>query len=190
VVTAPFDAELFGHWWFEGPRFLESALRHLATMEGAPRPTTPPEYLRANPVQQVAEPAVSSWGDGGYFKVWCNGGNDWVWRPLQQAQEAYTRQFKAHGMPVGGWRLRVVKQITRELLLAQSSDWPFIVTMGTQMGYARQQPLVHLNRFWRLMDLWQQESEALSEDQLRDLQQLEDRDNIFPDVNPAAFSVA
>ncbi len=190
VITAPFDAELFGHWWFEGPRFLESALRHLATLPGAPRPTTPSAYLRANPVQQVAEPATSSWGDGGYFKVWCNAGNDWGWRPLLQAKDAFARAINARGVPSHGWRARVVKQAARELLLAQSSDWPFIVTMGTQMGYAKQQPLVHLNRFWRLMALWDQETEAITEDQLRDIQQMEDRDNVFPEVNPAVFASA
>ena len=27
VVVAPYDAELFGHWWFEGPEFLEFFIR-------------------------------------------------------------------------------------------------------------------------------------------------------------------
>lgn len=185
VVVAPFDAELFGHWWFEGPAFLESTLRTLAQLPGAPRPTTPPAYLRANPEQLVAEPAVSSWGDGGYFRVWCNEVNHEVWRPLQQARVALTNALAAGSRLPALWSTRVSQQAVRELLLAQSSDWPFILTMDTQTGYAKQQPAVHLSRFWRLLALW--DRDTLTDEELRDLMQMEARDNIFRDVNPSLY---
>ena len=186
VVVAPFDAELFGHWWFEGPTFIEAALRGLCSMADAPKPTTAPAYLTANPEQQVADPAVSSWGDGGYFKVWCNAGNDTVWKPLQQAREHFSRALAAGGRLTPAWKNHVARQAVRELLLAQASDWPFILTMDTQVGYAGAQPSVHLSRFWRLMHMWDQPDE-LSDEQVRDLHQMEARDNIFRNVNPDIY---
>ncbi|MEW5855069.1 MAG: 1,4-alpha-glucan branching protein domain-containing protein [Myxococcota bacterium] len=187
-VVAPFDAELFGHWWFEGPVFLEHALRALATLEGAPRPVTPPQYLRANPTQQVAEPAVSSWGEGGYFKVWCQGANDWLWRPVLQAKDHFAQHMDGSAALADGWPGRVARQAARELLLAQSSDWPFILATNTQTGYGTKRPITHLARFWRLMDLWKKRGQGLTPEELHDLEQMEARDNIFEDVNTGVFA--
>jgi 1,4-alpha-glucan branching enzyme len=188
VVTAPFDAELFGHWWFEGPVFLEAALRALVALPGAPKPVAPPDYLRANPAHQVVRPAVSSWGDGGYFRVWCQKTNDWVWRPLLQATDHFARTVTAGRLASGDWHARVLRQAARELLLAQSSDWSFILTMGTQVGYAERRPLAHLSRYWRLMSMADRDvGAAATDEELRDLRQMEERDNIFQDVDVSQF---
>ncbi len=182
VFVATFDGELFGHWWHEGPRFLELALRQLATRDdgNCPRPVTALQYLNAQPRQQVARPAVSSWGDAGAFKVWANEKNDWLWRKVYDAR----LRLKQHaGYTEHDKRGLAVKQAAREVMLAQSSDWPFIITMGTQDGYAAKRPVVHLSRAHRIMDMI--ESGEWND---ADLEQIKARDGVFPDIDPTAFA--
>jgi 1,4-alpha-glucan branching enzyme len=84
IVVVPFDAELFGHWWFEGPRFLEQFIRRAANEQDF-RLSTPSEHLAAHPTQQIIEPATSTWGENGYFEVWLNPSNEWIYRHLHDA---------------------------------------------------------------------------------------------------------
>mgnify|MGYP001010038292 CR=1 FL=1 len=180
--TTTFDAELFGHWWHEGPQFLDHALRALAAHDDAraPRPVSAYRYLEEQPTQQVSRPAVSSWGDAAAFKVWVNEKNDWMWRKIFDAR---FRLSDALSRPaVDGRMRRAMKQATREVMLAQSSDWPFILTMGTQTGYATRRPLTHLTRAHRLLHMI--ESGVVDE---ADLAQIEERDRIFPDVDVSPF---
>ncbi len=185
-ITAAFDCELFGHWWHEGPWFLDQFLRKLAsgTVSGmaAPRPVTAYHYLELEPTQQVSFPAVSSWGDGGAFEVWVNERNDWVWRRVHDAQKRFTDVVSRVGTSDPGPRGRAVRQAYRELLLAQSSDWPFILTMGTQMGYAQKRPVVHLSRCHRLLTGLERDSVDEA-----DLAQMEERDAVFPDCDPGSL---
>ncbi len=185
-ITAAFDAELFGHWWHEGPWFLDKFLRILAEghVDGrpAPKPVSAMTYLEQHPTQQVAYPAVSSWGDGGAFEVWVNPKNDWMWKRIHDAQVRLEAALAHHGNVTTGIVGRALRQATREVLLAQSSDWPFILTMGTQMGYATKRPVVHLARAHRI--LAGLERNTLNES---DLTQIEDRDCVFVDVDPGVF---
>src|SRR5215207_5942995 len=87
LVLAPYDAELFGHWWYEGPEFLDYFIRKTVYDQQVIKLTTPWEYLRKNPTQQVAKPSASSWGDEGYWKVWLNDKNEWIYPHIQIAQE-------------------------------------------------------------------------------------------------------
>lgn len=187
-ITAAFDAELFGHWWFEGPRFIDVMMRALAARHGkepgCPRPVSAFQYLDEHPTHQVAEPAVSSWGDGGAFKVWVNGKNDWLWRKVHDARLRLGEAARRHGDKDPSSREgRALRQAAREVLLASSSDWPFILTMGTQEGYAAKRPIVHLSRAHRLFDGL--ERGTVDE---ADLSQMEERDAIFPGVDPGAFA--
>lgn len=187
-ITSAFDAELFGHWWFEGPRFLDLVVRKLAERAkddpSVPRPVSAFQYLEQHQTHQVSEPAVSSWGDGGAFTVWVNGKNDQFWRKLHDARLRLGEQARRHpGADPGSLVGRALKQATREVLLASSSDWPFILTMGTQMGYAHRRPLVHLSRAHRLL-------EGLERDHVdeHDLHQMEVRDGLFAHVDPGPFA--
>src|SRR6266576_1835241 len=180
IIVAPFDAELFGHWWFEGPIFLEQFIRHAAS-ERDFRLTTPSEYLAAHPTQQIVEPAASTWGENGHLAVWLDPSNAWIY-PLLNA--AALRMCEVAGKyAAGGSNMtdtcdRVLKQLTRELLLAQSSDWAFLMKTGTAREYATQRTIDHLARFNRLHD--QLVTNNLDEEFLHDC---EWRDNIFPNVN-------
>jgi 1,4-alpha-glucan branching enzyme len=180
IIVAPFDAELFGHWWFEGPIFLEQFVRRTAN-ERDFRLTTPTEYLVAHPTQQIIEPAASTWGENGHLAVWLDPSNAWIYPQLNAAAQRMCELAEksiARGSDVAATCDRVLKQLARELLLAQSSDWAFLMKTGTAREYATQRTIHHLARFDRLHD--QFVANTLDEEFLRDC---EWQDNIFPNVN-------
>jgi len=177
IVVAPYDAELFGHWWYEGPEFLDFLVRKACCDQKILELITPAEFLRRHPTHQVATPAASSWGEHGYWRVWLNEKNEWIYPHLHAAQERMTGLARRFPQP-DALQERMLKQAARELLLAQASDWPFILQTGTSPGYARQRVKDHLLRFTRIY-------EQLTAAQLDAewLKQVEWRDNIFPDVD-------
>jgi 1,4-alpha-glucan branching enzyme len=177
IVVVPFDAELFGHWWFEGPHFLEQFIRQ-AAIERDFRFSTPSEYLAANPTQQIIEPAISTWGENGYFEVWLNPSNAWIYPQLDIAAQRMTEVARRHAEDCRALVERVLKQLARELLLAQSSDWAFLMKTGTARDYATKRTIEHLARFNRLHD--QLVTNTVDEEFLREC---EWRDNLFPNVN-------
>ena len=177
IVVVPFDAELFGHWWFEGPRFLEQFIRQ-AAIERDFRLSTPSEYLAANPTQQIIEPATSTWGENGYLEVWLNPSNAWIYPQLHIAAQQMSEVARRHAEECTPPADRVLKQLVRELLLAQSSDWAFLMKTGTAREYATKRTIDHLARFNRLHD--QLVSNNLDEEFLGEC---ECRDNLFPNVN-------
>jgi len=140
--------------------------------------TTPWEYLRKNPTQQVATPSASSWGEEGYWKVWLNDKNEWIYPHLQVAQERMTGLVKKFAKKSTALQKRALQQAARELLLAQASDWPFILRAGTSPDYARRRVKDHLLRFIALHD----QLTATSVDE-KWLAEIEARDNLFPDVD-------
>jgi 1,4-alpha-glucan branching enzyme len=195
IITAPFDAELFGHWWFEGPIFLEQLVRHTANASDLSL-TTPSEYLVAHPTQQIVEAAASTWGENGQLTVWLDPSNTWIYPQLQAALQKMSNAAQKHADEIAGQPLRshsatsagespalqmtdrVLKQLARELLLAQSSDWAFLMKSRTAREYATQRTLDHLARFNRLHD--QFVANIIDEEFLRDC---EWRDNIFPNLD-------
>lgn len=177
LVLSPYDAELFGHWWYEGPEFLDYFVRKTIYDQNVIELTTPWEYLQKNPTQQVAKPSASSWGDEGYWKVWLNETNEWIYPHLQVAQERMTELAQSHPKPTA-LQERALKQAGRELLLAQASDWPFILRTGTSPDYARQRVKSHLLRFIALHE--QLTATKVDEPWLKKMEWL---DNIFPDID-------
>jgi len=184
LLVAPYDAELFGHWWFEGPQWIEFLIRKITFDQQTVKLMTPSEYLASYPVLQKATPSASSWGYRGYNEFWLNGGNDWVYPHLHRAaglMKDLVALSKAR--PLGELGERALKQAGRSLLLAQASDWTFIMKTGTSVQYAHQRMRDHLARFHYL-------ERALREGRLdeRRLRGLEVMDNIFPDVDPGVFA--
>ncbi len=177
LLVSPYDAELFGHWWYEGPEFLDYFVRKTVFDQKTIALTTPWDYLCANPTQQVARPSTSSWGEEGYLKVWLNETNEWIYPHLDVAMDRMTRLARRFPK-ASGLTERALKQAARELLLAQSSDWPFILRTGTSPDYARQRVKDHLLRFTAL-------HEQLNRGTVDEawLQSVETLDNLFPDVN-------
>ncbi len=148
VVTAMYDAELFGHWWFEGPAFLEEVFRLAAVNREAFGLTVPSRYLDEYAPDQTVELYHSSWGDGGYSRVWLNPSNDWLYPPYHRAENFLVTNDTTAAK--NGTEDRIRRQGATELLLAQSSDWAFMINAGTTAEYARQRVLRHLDNFSRL----------------------------------------
>jgi 1,4-alpha-glucan branching enzyme len=177
IIVSPYDAELFGHWWFEGPQWLEFLIRKVSCDQKTIKLVTPPEYLAENPRNQVLAPSMSSWGWKGYAEVWLQGPNDWIYRHLHKASRVMTELAKNYPN-ADGLKRRALNQVLRELLLAQSSDWAFIMATGTHVSYAQRRTKGHLLRFFKLTD--DIRSEKIDEAFLKEL---EDRDNIFPEID-------
>jgi 1,4-alpha-glucan branching enzyme len=177
MLVAPYDAELFGHWWYEGPEFLDFLIRQTCQDQRALTFITPSEYLQRHPNNQMAAPGASSWGEEGYWRVWLNETNEWIYPHLQIAQERMTDL--ANRFPqADGLRARALRQAAREILLAQASDWPFILRAQTSSYYARRRVKDHLLRFLAL-----HEQLTLTTIDEPWLHELESRDNLFPDVD-------
>jgi 1,4-alpha-glucan branching enzyme len=180
IVVAPYDAELFGHWWFEGPRFLEFTLRDLCRT-GAIAVDSPGRYLQRQTSLQPARPAQSSWGKGGYHQVWLNEQTDWLYNHLDRACSEMTSLASATPA-AGGLVRRALNQAARELMLAQASDWAFILKTGTTVDYALRRIRDHLSAFGSLAAGLRRASidPAL-------VARLEARHNLFPDLDYRVF---
>ena len=176
LIVAPYDAELFGHWWYEGPEFLDYVVRKSCFDQSAFMLITPEEYLRRHPTHQVAAPSASSWGEEGYWRVWLNESNEWIQPHLQIAQERMTALARSNPSADGLVR-RALDQAARELLLAQASDWPFILRTGTNPDYATRRVKSHLLRFLTIYE--QLTGGGLDEPWLS---RIESADSLFPDV--------
>jgi 1,4-alpha-glucan branching enzyme len=177
MIVSPYDAELFGHWWYEGPIFLNDLFRQLHYDQSDVEPLTPGDYLERHPTNQVATPSASSWGQKGYNSYWLNEKNAWVYRHLHVMAERMVEL--AHRYPeADGLHRRALNQAARELMLAQASDWAFIMSTGTTVSYAERRTNEHIRDFTKLYeDLVQGHiDESL-------LEGLESKNNVFPHVD-------
>ena len=183
VVVAPFDAELFGHWWFEGPQWLDFVIRKAAFDQESIELISLSRYLEQHPVHQVGTPNTSTWGHKGYFETWLNGQTDWIY---DQVVECGLRMENLANMQDKGRIAKLTKralnQCLRELLLAQSSDWPFIISNGTSAEYASRRVKDHVSRFHYLANAIEQK--AVDEEKLAVLEEI---DNIFPNADYRVF---
>jgi 1,4-alpha-glucan branching enzyme len=177
IIVSPYDAELYGHWWFEGLQFLDYLFRQICFDQNEIDTITPGEYLDRHPTNQLSVPCASSWGHAGYNEYWLNESNAWVYRHLHVAAERMTELSRRFPY-ADGLALRALRQAGRELLLAQSSDWAFIMRTGTTVSYAERRTNAHILQFTRLYD------ELLRGDvSERWLSELEAKDNIFPEMD-------
>ena len=177
IIVAPYDAELFGHWWFEGPHWLKTVLLKAHYDFPTVETMTPGDYLQKYRCNQVVRPCPSTWGNKGYNEVWLGRENDWVYRHLHMAAQKMI-ELAEQNRYAGGMRKRAVKQAARELMLAQSSDWAFIMHTGTMVEYAVRRTKQHIDNFLRLHG--QIMENRIDGNMLNDL---EHRNNIFPDID-------
>ncbi|NBV33384.1 MAG: DUF1957 domain-containing protein, partial [Proteobacteria bacterium] len=140
--------------------------------------TTPSRYLAENATHQMVAPAASSWGHKGYWEVWLEESNAWIYPHLHAAARRMTELARKHISTDSPLLLRALAQAARELLLAQSSDWAFLMKTGTAREYATARSETHLHRFTRLFE--QISCDAIEEPFLA---HCEFRDNIFPNLN-------
>ncbi len=183
IIVAPYDAELFGHWWYEGPDWLEFLFRKICFDQDNVSLVTPMEYLKLQPRNQVSVPSMSSWGYKGYSEVWLEGSNDWIYRHLHMAANRMVEIAQANRDNQDELKRRALNQAARELMLAQSSDWAFIMKSGTVIEYAVKRTKEHLLRFLRLYR--QIKSNRIDESFLATI---ESKDNLFPDIDYRCYA--
>ncbi|MCP9850739.1 glycoside hydrolase family 57 protein [Cyanobium sp. Morenito 9A2] len=180
LLVAPFDAELFGHWWYEGPTFLAELFRQ-APAAGVGLVTLRQVLERPGELQ-LCRPSPSSWGQGGYHHYWLNESNAWVVPEWHRASSAMVSRVNRG---VGSVRQReLLAQAGRELLLAQSSDWSFILRAGTTTELARERIDRHLDRFWRLLNAIERGVEPPA----HWLNAVKVEDSLFPQLNAADWA--
>ncbi len=182
IIVAPYDAELYGHWWHEGPRFLEMVLRKMSCDSAVCDLVTPSGYLRRHPEQQVAQPNFSTWGAAGFADVWLDHSNEWIYPHLLVAARRMTELADRFPHAHGAER-RALDQAARELLLAQSSDWAFIIQTGTSVQYAEHRTVEHLKRFAALAEMLDRGHVDTGV-----LHNIEARDNLFPDLDYRVYA--
>ncbi len=181
IVVASYDAELFGHWWYEGPKWIEYLCLKIHYDQQTIKMITPVEYLQEYPHNQQCELAFSSWGRGGYGDVWLGMNNEWIYRHLHQMEERMI-ELADSIEEAGGLTLRALNQAARELMLAQSSDWAFIMDTQTMVDYAIKRTNNHIGRFQRIYDDLQR---GTMDEQW--LNEVEERDSIFPHVDYRSY---
>jgi 1,4-alpha-glucan branching enzyme len=173
MVVSPYDAELFGHWWFEGPEFLYHLFKEIDRHKRF-KAVTPLEYLTMYPKNQMLNPSPSSWGDKGYYEVWLNQGNSWIYRHLHQMADMMIELATHYKERADFEHTRLLNQMARELLLAQSSDWAFLITTDTAVEYSEERTKEHISNFNAL--------QKMVEEKIIDytlLEKLEHKNSIF-----------
>ena len=209
IVLCPYDAELYGHWWYEGPYWLYILFKKIYYDECNFELITPSEYMDKYPEIQQCQPCRSSWGANGYSEVWLNPSNDYAHKHLHTAgdrmcelaykfRDSYDvlnnldkqiKELKKEKKPITSitssskyrntkLQVRALNQAARELLLAQSSDWLFIITNNTMVDYAHRRIKDHIGRFTRLY----KELNSGKIDR-KFLSEIEEKDCVFPDID-------
>ena len=184
LVVSPYDAELFGHWWYEGPQFIDFFFRKLHYDQSDIAAISPGDFLDAGIPIQRQQPTASSWGENGYYKVWLNEKNSWMYPYQHDAERRMTELVNRFS---GSDTLlatedRLLKQLARELLLAESSDWAFQIYQGTTVEYSSRRFQSHIHRFdllAKMLESGEVDHELVDE--------IERRDNIFQEIDYGVY---
>lgn len=180
LIVAPYDAELFGHWWHEGIQWLEAVFRHAQTTSELSFVTLTEAY-RDRKECTCANPEFASWGEDGYADVWLNKSNEWLYRHTFKLVERMTEL--ANRFPdESGLRERVLNQAARETILAQAADWPFLLRAGKSGAFARKQIEDAVTNFTKIYEMMCANTVGTEW-----VTRLEKRNNIFPAINYRVF---
>jgi 1,4-alpha-glucan branching enzyme len=179
IIVAPYDFELYGHWWMEGIEWLKNVFE-LSQNHEKVEIITISEYISKYKEQfSIIKMSESSWGEGGHFQVWKNPEHGWIWPYINGSIKEFENVIKSEP---NDWEKRVLKQIARELLLMEGSDWPFLLYTKQAKEYANQRFHHHHQRFnkliWGAKDF--NDKKRIS---LRELEEIESIDSCFQDVN-------
>ncbi len=152
VVVAAFDAELFGHWWFEGPRFLADVIKTLNADPDVDLQTAG-EFLRAHPPDKSVAIGEGSWGEKGDHRVWANDKVNWMWDIEYRCEATLGRMTFEMPWQSDAQIRGLLEDAARELLLLQASDWQFIISRGQAVDYGIKRFMLHVSRFEMFIDL-------------------------------------
>lgn len=137
VAVAAYDTELFGHWWHEGPAWLETVLRLLVD-DPRLRPVSLGAHLERHPPARRLRLPESSWGQGKGHGAWVQEHTRWVWETVRACERAFRALPPDAPGRDAAWR---------QLTLLQASDWPFMIVRDQAAGYAAERVRAHAERF-------------------------------------------
>ncbi|MDD3150062.1 MAG: DUF1957 domain-containing protein, partial [Candidatus Gastranaerophilales bacterium] len=183
LVMVSFDTELFGHWWFEGVEFIKQVIRKMNNHQPNIDRNTAAEYLEKHPPKNAISIPESSWGQGGHFWVWQNHHTEWMW-PIIHAAEKRMENIAANykSIPQDKNMHKALNQLAREILLLQSSDWPFLITTWQARDYAAERFREHQERFEKLANMI--ENNTINMDYVNELKSI---DNPFDEIDYRAY---
>lgn len=142
LVTAPFDAELFGHWWAEGPEFLWHLAQQLSRHPGVAAMSTS-EAIERSGVDKGVELAEGSWGAGGDHRVWLHDGMRFYWELVYRSEDRFLGLVDHAGWQDRAEVREILEEAGRQLLLLQASDWAFVITTGGAVDYGLRRITAH-----------------------------------------------
>ncbi|MEO8139773.1 MAG: 1,4-alpha-glucan branching protein domain-containing protein [Gemmatimonadota bacterium] len=178
VIAAPFDTELFGHWWHEGVDFLEQVYRSLKG-DAAVHACTARDHLAHTPAGRGIHLTAGSWGANGDFSMWLNDETAWTWPRLWAIEASFWDQA---GDALESPALQpVLAQAAREMLLAMGSDWQFIISTGAVTDYAVKRFTEHCTEAEFLLSALAPGAPNLAAAQTR-AEELWLQDHVFPNV--------
>jgi len=185
IVTSPYDTELFGHWWFEGPNWIYYVLKNISNNPEI-QLTTCGEYLNEYKPTEVISIPEGSWGEGGYHYIWLNDINKWTWKHVYEAEELMVQGAKKYSDNKDCDIQRLLRLLGRELLLLQSSDWQFLISTFSAKDYAELRLANHYETFKRVNELLSQlgEGKKISKEEWLFIEDIEKRDRVFEEIKP------
>ncbi len=180
IVVAPFDTELFGHWWFEGPEWLYRVIKKLYSDKSDVRPVKLGEYLDAFPPDEVVNLPEGSWGEGGFHWVWLNDWTRWTWEKIYEMEHRVVALLKSDRQinPL------LMQQILKQLLLLESSDWQFLITTWSARDYAENRFSEHYEVLKKLLDMAET---GLTEEDMAFVKTVASKDRLFNSIVSPEF---
>lgn len=182
IVVSPYDAELFGHWWYEGPAFIELLCKKIHYNQDKIHMVLPMQSLGLLTRIQNVDMNLSSWGESGYSDVWLNQNNDWIYKHIMECSILMNEKAHEFKNETDALKIRALNQMARELLLLQSSDWAFIMKAETMVEYAVKRTKVHAALFLELNRMLA--AKSIHEERL---QEIEEEHPIFPNIEFTSF---
>ncbi|MBI5376139.1 MAG: DUF1957 domain-containing protein [Candidatus Schekmanbacteria bacterium] len=188
LLVSPFDAELFGHWWFEGPRWIDEVCRGIHADDEIEMITCS-DYLDFCHPQKTVTLPEGSWGEGGSHMLWFNERTEWTWGYIYDAEKIFKSMYRK----VSEQNIEEAKpymgQMLREILLLQSSDWQFLISTSTASDYAEKRICEHFDNFTKLSKVCENILNGFlpSEDDNQFLDGCISRNGIFSGIDVLSF---
>jgi 1,4-alpha-glucan branching enzyme len=184
TVCLPFDTELFGHWWFEGPEFIRKLCQGLHNSPYVKMMTASEQLFLTKPHEVISLPE-GSWGENNNHDVWMNEGNKWTWQYIYDDELRLNNILEKRNVTsLNNLERRILTQALRELMLMQSSDWQFLIYTNGAKDYAEQRFSYHHNDFNRLCSLYEKYEgmEKLDTQDESYLTETERRNSVFAEL--------
>lgn len=189
VITAPFDAELFGHWWFEGPLWYYETIRRIYAQDNF-KVATLNEAFKLYPPEEVITLPEGSWGEGGFHWIWLNEWTEWTWKHIYEAELRMEKLLAEAQARKSDPKFHILlKQIAVELMLLESSDWQFLISTWSARDYAEMRFTEHYRNFSKLINIAEKylHSQSIDEEDWSLLELCRERDKIFDEIDPYWF---